>query len=115
MTMISDQNKSESHIMFLCPSLLYPMVSYRTSVRAVFTGDRICSHPFGIGSTIVLIHSVYRAGSELERYGSIWDHLRKWSHLVRDSRSNPYRIHQVPCKYKAYPYYFRTGFVLHLD
>ena len=34
-------------------------------------------------------------GSKLERYGSIWDHLHKWTHWVQDNRSHPYRIHQV--------------------
>ena len=48
--------------------------------------------------------------SKLKRYGSIWDHLHKWTHLVPDSRSDPYWIHQVPCKHKAYSYQFRTGF-----
>ena len=37
-------------------------------------------------------------------------HLHRWTHLVPNSRSDPYRIHQVPCKHKAYPYQFRTGF-----
>ena len=32
-----------------------------------------------------------------------------WIHLVPDSRSDPYRIHQVPWKRKAYPYQFHTG------
>ena len=54
-------------------------------------------------------HCLHRTGSELERYGSTLDHLHKWTHLVPDSRSDPYRIHQVPCKHKAYPYQFRTG------
>ena len=49
-------------------------------------------------------------GSKLGRYGSILDHIHKWTHLVLDSRSYPYRIHQVPRKSKAYPYQFRTGF-----
>ena len=59
-----------------------------------------------------------RTGSKPERYSSIWDHLykwyssiwdhlHKWAHLVPDSRSDPYRIHQVPCKHKAYPYRFQ--------
>ena len=39
---------------------------------------------------------------------SVWDHLHKWTPLVPDSRSNPYRIHQVSCKHKAYPYQFCT-------
>ena len=38
---------------------------------STFTRDRICSDPFGIGST-------------MERYGSISDHLHKWTHLVPD-------------------------------
>ena len=29
------------------------------SIKAMFTPDRICSDPFGIGSTLVWIHSVY--------------------------------------------------------
>ena len=29
--------------------------------------------------------------------------------MVPDSRSDLYRIHQVPSKHKAYPYQFRTG------
>ena len=29
--------------------------------------------------------------------------------MVPDSRSDPYRIHQVPCKHKAYPYQFRSS------
>ena len=52
---------------------------------------------------------LHGTGSKLERYGSIWDHVHKWTHLVPDSRSDPYRIHQVPCKHNAYPYQFRTG------
>ena len=44
-------------------------------------------------------------GSKLERYGSPSDHLHKWTHLVPDSRSDLDRIHQVPCKRKAYPYH----------
>ena len=47
---------------------------------------------------------LHGTGSKLERYGSIWDRLDKWTHLVPDSRSDPYRIHQVPCKHKVYPY-----------
>ena len=33
----------------------------------------------------------------------------KWTHLVPDSRSDPYRIYQVQCKHKAYPYQFGTS------
>ena len=35
---------------------------------------------------------LHETGSKLEQYGSIWDHLHKWTHLVPDSRSDPYRI-----------------------
>ena len=52
---------------------------------------------------------LHGTGSKLERYGSIWDHLHKWTHLVPDSRSDPYRVQQVPCKHKAYPYQFRIS------
>ena len=52
---------------------------------------------------------LHGTGSKLERYGSISDHLHKWTHLVPDSRSEPYRIHQVPCKHKVYTYQFRIG------
>ena len=52
---------------------------------------------------------LHGTGSKLELYGSIWDRLDKWTHLVPDSRSDPYRIHQVPCKHKAFPYQFRIG------
>ena len=79
-------------------------------IQATFTRDWIRSDPFGIGSTMVLIHSVYTAP------------VRNWNgtvpygialisgpgHLVPDSRSDPYQIHQVPCKHKAYPYQLRT-------
>ena len=57
-----------------------------------------------LGSDPLCLHGI---GSKLERYGSIWDHLYKWTHLVPDSRSDPYRIQQVPCKHKSYPYQFR--------
>ena len=46
---------------------------------------------------------------KLERYDSISDHLHNWTHLVPDSRSDPYRIHQVPYKHKAYSCQSRTG------
>ena len=52
---------------------------------------------------------LHETGSKVERYGSTQDYLHKWTHLVPDSRSDPYRIHQVPCKHKAYPYQFRTS------
>ena len=52
---------------------------------------------------------LHGTGSELEWYGSTWDHLHKWTHFVPDNRSDPYRIYQVPCEDKAYPYQFRTG------
>ena len=52
---------------------------------------------------------LYGTSSKLEWYSSIWDHLHKWAHLVPDSRSDLCRIHQVPCKHKAYPYQSRTG------
>ena len=58
------------------------------------------------GTDTLCLHGT---GSKLERYGSTKDHLNKWTHLVPDSRSDPYRIHQVPCKHKAYPDQFRTG------
>ena len=58
------------------------------------------------GSDPLCLHGT---GSKLERYGSVWDHFRKWTHLVPDSRSDPDRIHQVPCKHNAYSYRFRTG------
>ena len=46
---------------------------------------------------------------ELKLYGSIRDHLHKWTHFVPDSRCDRYRIHQVQYKYKAYPYQFDTN------
>ena len=52
---------------------------------------------------------LHGTGSKLKQYGSIWDHLYKQIHLVPDSRSDPYRIHQVPRKHKAYLYQFCTG------
>ena len=70
--------------------------------KATFTRDRICSDPFWISS---LWYGSHETGSKLERYGSIWDHLHKWT----KGRSNPYRIHQFLCKQEAYPYQFRTG------
>ena len=42
------------------------------------------------------------------------DHLHKWTHLVPDSRSEPNRIRQVPCKQKVYPYQFRNGVPTHV-
>ena len=59
---------------------------------------------YGTGSLCL-----HETGSKLERYGSLWDQLHKWTHLVPDSRSDPYWTHQVPCECKAYPYQFRTG------
>ena len=53
--------------------------------------------------------SLHGTGSKLERYGFILDHLHKWTHLVPDSRSDPYPTLQVPCKHKAYLYQFRIG------
>ena len=69
----------------------------------VYTGrGRICSVPFGIRSTVVTdLLCLHGTGSKLEQYGSIWDHLHKWTYLLPDSRSDPYWIHQVPCKHKA--------------
>ena len=52
---------------------------------------------------------LHGTGSKLERYGSIWDHLYKWTHLVSDSRSDPYWIHQVSCEHMAYLYQFCIG------
>ena len=52
---------------------------------------------------------LHGTGSKLERYGFMWDHLDKWTHLVPESRSDPYRIHQVPCEHKVYPYQVRTS------
>ena len=61
------------------------------------------------GTDTLCLHGT---GSKLERYGSTKDHLHKWTHLVPDSRSDPYQIHQVPCKHKVYPgpisYRFQT-------
>ena len=62
--------------------------------------------PIRLGSDPLCLHGT---GSKLERYGSTLDHLHKWTHLVPDGRSDPYGIHQVPCKHKAYLYQFRTG------
>ena len=77
---------------------------------ATFTRVRISADPSGIGSTLVRIHSVC-TGRVLNWNGTVphRDHLHEWTHLVPDSRSKPYRIRQVPCKHKAYPYQFRTG------
>ena len=52
---------------------------------------------------------LHGTGSKLERSSSIWDHLYEWTDLVPDSRSDRYRILQVPCKHKDYPYQFHTG------
>ena len=35
---------------------------------------------------------LHGTSSKLERYGSIWDRLHKWTHFVPYSSSNPYRI-----------------------
>ena len=51
---------------------------------------RLGSDPLWYGS--LCLHGT---GSKLERYCSLWDHLHIWTHLVPDSRSDPYRIHQV--------------------
>ena len=59
-----------------------------------------------LGSDPLCLHGT---GSKLGQYVSTLDHLHKWTHLVPDSRSDPYRIHQVPCKHKAYPYQLRAG------
>ena len=55
------------------------------------------------------IHSVY-TGPVLNWNGTVPHRITFVSGpiLVPDSRSDPYRIHQVPCKHKAYPYQFRT-------
>ena len=63
--------------------------------RVHYGTDPLCSHG---------------TGKKQERYSYIWNHLRKWNHLVLEGRSDPYRIHQVSCKHKAYPYQFRTCF-----
>ena len=60
-----------------------------------FVWDRIHS-----GTDPLCLHGT---GSGLEWYGFTLDHL------VPDSRSDPYWIHKIPCKHKAYPYQFRTG------
>ena len=82
----------------------------KSSIKATFIRGWICSDPFGdrihLGTDPQCLHGT---SSKLKRYGSIWDHLQQWTHLVPDSRSDPYRIHQVPCKHKAYPYPSRTG------
>ena len=46
---------------------------------------------------------LHGTGSKPKRYGSMWDHLFKWTHLVPDSGCDPYPIHQVPYKHKPFP------------
>ena len=82
---------------------------WRQDIGYVYTGSDMFRSVWDriyYGTDPLCLHGT---GSKLERYGSIWDHLHKRTHLVPDSRSDPYRIHQVPCKHKTYPYQFRTG------
>ena len=89
--------------------------------------DRIRSDPFGTGYIQIRLRSdmfQIRLGSDMFR--SVWDRIhfvytgpiRNWNGTVPyaitfiigvSSRSDPYRIYQVPCEHKAYPYQFRTG------
>ena len=57
--------------------------------KATFTLDQICSDPFGIGSTLVRIHSVY-TGLVRNPNGTVPHKitLHKWTHLVPDSGSD---------------------------
>ena len=68
----------------------------------IYLGIRSTMH----GTDPLCLHGTCK---KQERHGYIWDNLHNWTHLVPDSRSDPYCIHQVPCKNKAYPYQFRTG------
>ena len=43
----------------------------------MFTRDRVCPDPFGIGSNGRDLLCLHGTGSKLERNGSIWDHLHK--------------------------------------
>ena len=87
--------------------ICFPVYTYTLRLRLHGIGYvqiRLGSDP--LGRDLLCLHGT---GSKLERNGCIWDHLHKWTYLVPDSRSDPYRIHQVPCKHKAYSYQFRTG------
>ena len=71
--------------------------------------SRLRLHGIGyVQICLVRIHSVY-TGPVRNWDGTVPYRVHKWTHLVPDSRSDPYRIHQVPCEHKAYPYQFRTG------
>ena len=60
----------------------------QAKTKAAFTRDRICSDPFGIGSTMVRIHSVST------RPVRNWDGTVSYgTDLVPDCRSDPYQIH----------------------
>ena len=78
-----------------------------------FENARLRLHGIGyvqirLGSDPLCLHGT---GSKLERYGSFWDHLQKWTHLVPDGRSDLYQIHQVSCKHKATLFH---GIISHL-
>ena len=52
---------------------------------------------------------LHRTGWKQGQHDSILYHLHKWTHLVPDSRFDPYWIHQVPLKHKACLYQFHTS------
>ena len=90
--------KKNSHVFLFIHILLGYVYTGSDMFRSVwnrihYDRDLLCLHGTGL---------------KLERIGSIWDRLHKWTHLVPDSRSDPHRIHQI--SYKAHPYQFRTRF-----
>ena len=101
---------------FYCSMLRYYeiMMAYskyllQCDIGYVYTGSdmfrSICDR-IHYGRDPLCLHGT---GLKLERYDSIRGNLHKWIHLVPDSRSYPYRIHQVLRRHKAYPYQFCTG------
>ena len=94
-------------IIHMCSmTLLFLVVQLASNnVKAAFTRERTCPDPFGIVSTL-LRWDRFETGTVQFH---IWDRLHKWTHLASDSRSDPYRIHQVLWKHKAYPGFYLLG------
>ena len=88
LTILANLYESSLHMLNPCVRGILRYVYTRSDIFR-FIRDRI-----HYGTNPICPHGT---GSKLERYGSIWDHLHKWTNLVPDSRSDPYRIHHVLC------------------
>ena len=75
-------------------------------VKATFTRDRICSDPFGIGSTIVWIDSVYTGPV---RYGTVPYEITFISGRIWYQIADP--IHTRPTRSRVNTTLIRTNFV----